>query len=220
MPTQRKQEASIIEIIQKMVSDGESEEKIVKTLKALGVDEKKAKSLLLIGEADTFALLRSELTKIARNSIEQEMPKVQEDLKAEIDTQIKVAKEEVIRETITQMQRYEQDVTADISQFKGQEQEKINQLGFFGDKVKEKINELGEGLHTAQLDLDEMKVKGVSGINANARRLLLGLGIIFALVDLYLVYTGFSSTVSVDSIISVVLLAVLSVTMFFVAAVI
>ena len=40
-----KNEASIIEVIDKMVREGESEEKIIKTLKDLGVEPEKAKRL-------------------------------------------------------------------------------------------------------------------------------------------------------------------------------
>jgi len=57
-------EASIIQIIQDMVKNGESEEKIIKTLESLGVEADKAKRLLLLGQADTFALLRNEISKI------------------------------------------------------------------------------------------------------------------------------------------------------------
>ena len=67
-----KSEASIIQIIQKMVREGESEEKIIQSLKTLGVAPDKAKRLLLLGQADTFALLRSEITKIVKQSIEEQ----------------------------------------------------------------------------------------------------------------------------------------------------
>ena len=52
------QDVSIIKIIQDMVREGESEEKVIQTLKELGVDPDKAKRLLLLGQADTFGLLR------------------------------------------------------------------------------------------------------------------------------------------------------------------
>ncbi len=220
MPTIKKQEASIIEIIQKMIREGESEEKIVRTLKDLGVEEKKAKNLLLIGEADTFALLRSELTKIAKDNIQKELPEIQGNLQAEIKSSAKEVQQEVIHKTIEEMQKYEHDVLSDIQQFKEQEQEKINQISFFGEKVKEKINEMGTELHTVQLDLEELKVKGISGINQNVRKILIAVGLVFGLVDLFLIYSSFNNAISIDAIISMVLLALISVTMFFVATVI
>ena len=65
-------EPSIIEIIQNMVREGESEEKIVQTLQQLGVEPKKAQRLLLLAQADTFALLRSEISKIVKQDVDAE----------------------------------------------------------------------------------------------------------------------------------------------------
>jgi len=71
---EQKNQASIIELIQQMVSEGVPEEKIVQTLKELGVEPEKAKRLLLLGQADTFALLRSEIARIVVDDIEKEKP--------------------------------------------------------------------------------------------------------------------------------------------------
>ena len=51
-----------------MVRDGESEEKILGTLRDLGVSMDKAKKLLLLAQADTFNLLKSELKKTLQES--------------------------------------------------------------------------------------------------------------------------------------------------------
>ncbi len=220
MPPKDKTESSIIEIIQKMVKDGESEEKIVKTLKELGVDEKKAKRLLLIGEADTFALLRSEIVKIVKANMEQEMPKMEKIVQDQISNTESQLKEDVTKHTISEMQQYEKDVLGEIKQLREQEKEKMDRVAFFSDRVKEKINEMGTELRTVQLDMDEMKVKGVSGQNRNVSRILIVLGVVFGLIDLYFFFTSFNSAISVDSIIVMVLIALISITMFFVATVI
>ncbi len=70
--TDKSRESSIIEIIEKMVREGKSEEQIIKHLKALGIKPTQAKKLLLLGEADTFTLLRSEIKKIIKEDIEKE----------------------------------------------------------------------------------------------------------------------------------------------------
>lgn len=216
----KQQEASIIEIIQKMVKEGESEEKIVKTLKALGVEEKDAKKLLLIGQADTFALIRSEIIKISRDNLEKEKPELQKLIDEEIRLKSEEIKQEVTQKTISELQQYEKDILGEMESFKEQEKEKVSKMFFFGERVKEKINELGTELRTAQLDLEEMKVKGISGSNKNIRLILVFFGIVFALGDLYLLYTSFGTGTSIDSIIVMLLIAMISVTMFFVATVI
>ena len=78
MAKQEKPQASIIEVIQEMVRNGESEENIIKSLEQLGIEPDKAKRLLLVGQADTFALLQSEITKIVRNQVEMEKPQLVE----------------------------------------------------------------------------------------------------------------------------------------------
>ncbi len=70
-----KTDTSIIEIIEKMVREGESEEKIVQTLKDLGIPQDKAKRLLLLGQADTFALLRGEIKKSCRPNWKRKNPR-------------------------------------------------------------------------------------------------------------------------------------------------
>lgn len=69
-----KRQASIIQLIREMVQRGESEEAIVKTLKDIGVDSKKAKQLLFLGQADTFAILKGEISKIVASDLEKEKP--------------------------------------------------------------------------------------------------------------------------------------------------
>ena len=71
------EDTSIIEIIRKMVANGDSEEKIVKQLKDLGVDPDKAKRLVLLGQADTFALLSSEISKIVNAELDKQRPNMQ-----------------------------------------------------------------------------------------------------------------------------------------------
>jgi len=65
-------EKSIIEIIEKMVKEGRPEKEIIKELKSLGIKEEQARKLLLLGEADTFALLKNEIRKIVKEDMKKE----------------------------------------------------------------------------------------------------------------------------------------------------
>jgi hypothetical protein len=67
-------QASIVSIIREMVKAGESEETIIKSLQELGIKEKDAKRLLLVGEADTFALLENEINKMVKEYFDKEKP--------------------------------------------------------------------------------------------------------------------------------------------------
>ncbi len=65
-------ETSIIEIIEKMVKEGRPQKEILKELKSLGIKEEQARKLLLLGEADTFALLKKEIQKIVKEDMKKE----------------------------------------------------------------------------------------------------------------------------------------------------
>ena len=55
---------SVINVIQRMVQEGQSREAILHTLNDLGVEDDQAKKLLLIAEADTFTLLKKEINAL------------------------------------------------------------------------------------------------------------------------------------------------------------
>src|SRR3989338_127049 len=61
---------SIIETIDKMVKEGESEEKILNTLKDIGISPDNARRLLILGQADVFSLLKGEIRRTIKQEIE------------------------------------------------------------------------------------------------------------------------------------------------------
>ncbi|AJF60645.1 MAG: hypothetical protein QT03_C0001G1164 [archaeon GW2011_AR10] len=216
-----KSEASIIEIIQKMVRDGESEEKIIQSLKTLGVAPDKAKRLLLLGQADTFALLRSEITKIVKQSIEEQRGQTERIIGEEAKKAADENRERLTKAVIADLRQYEKDVTGQSKTFEEQINETVHRVTDLSERVRVKLNELGEAVRTVQLDMDELKLKGVGSRNRYISLLLIVLGIAFAVGDIYLLFTTFgAATTSIDSIIIMVIMAMIAVTMLFVATVI
>src|SRR3989344_998703 len=60
---------SIIETIDKMVKEGESEEKILSTLKDIGISPDNSRRLLILGQADVFSLLKGEIKRTVRDEM-------------------------------------------------------------------------------------------------------------------------------------------------------
>jgi hypothetical protein len=119
-------ETSIIEIIEKMVKEGRPQEEILKELKSLGIKEEQARKLLLLGEADTFALLKNEIKKM-----------VKEDMKKE---------EEVFRKLIVEIvkeeeQKVEDSLSRQIKELGARIEGKIKEEEK-SEKKKEKMKEL------------------------------------------------------------------------------
>lgn len=220
MAAKEMKETSIIEIIQKMVKAGEPEEKIISTLKDLGVEPEKAKRLLLLGQADTFALLRSEIAKIVAADLEKEKPAMAKFIKEESKEAAERSREQLTKAVIADLRQYEKDITGQSKTFQEQINETVKRVADLSERVKDKLNELGEAVRTVQIDLDEMKLKGVGTRNKFISMLLLVLGIGFCVSDLYLFYTIFGGEITVDSMIMVVIMALIGITMLFVATVI
>jgi len=214
------QDASIIDIIQKMVREGESEEKIINSLKDLGVDHEKAKRLLLLGQADTFALLKGEIKKIVIQEMEGEKPTLKKFIQEEAVSSADTSRQQLTKAVISDLKEYEKDITGQSKTFQEQINENIRQVNELNQRVKGKLNELGEAVREVQIDMDEVKIKGVGGRNKLISNSLMGLGILFGLGDAFLFYTTFGQPLSVDSLIVMTVVALITVTMMFVATVI
>jgi len=213
-------ESSIIEIIQQMVEAGENEEKIVKTLQDLGVEPEKAKRLLLLGQADTFALLKSEIVKIVKKDVKAQEPELKKFIKEQTDKAVVEMKKHVETAAMEDIKKYEKDITGQSKTFQEQIHDTVSQMADLSTRVKEKLNELGEKMQKVEQDMGEMKVRGIGQRNRMISLLLVLGGVAFMVSSLYLFFIKFQSFITIDSIIITVIMALIGITMIFVATVI
>lgn len=142
-------ETSIIEIIEKMVKEGRPQKEILKELKSVGIKEEQARKLLLLGEADTFALLKKEIQKI----VKEDMKKEEELFRKLI---VEIVKEE--ESNITQQFNKKINELKDLLEDKIKTEEKT-------EKKKTKMNELmkllshPETTHGIRFDFESEKEK-------------------------------------------------------------
>lgn len=213
--------ASVIEIIQGMVANGESEEKIVQTLKDLGVSPDQAKRLLLVGQADTFSLLRGEINKIVATEVERKKPELISFMEKEADQIGAKTHEKISEQVLADVKKYEKDITGQSKTFQEQMQENVRRVTELSDRTKNALNELGELVSQTRLDMDEMKVKGVGARNRILSIFLLGLGAIFLVVDLLLITTRFlpaGNFITPDAMIIAVILTAAGLVLMFVGS--
>ncbi len=215
-----KKQASIIEIIEKMVREGETEEKIVKTLKDLGVEPDKAKRLLLLGQADTFALLKGEIKKIVEQELEGEKPTLKKFIQEEAMNTADDSRKQLTKAVISDLKEYEKDITGQSKTFQEQINDNIRKVNELNERVKVKLNELGEAVRQVQVDMDEMHVKGIGGRNRLVSGALMVLGLAFGAGTGYQFYLSLGQPISIDSLILMTITALITVTMLFVATVI
>lgn len=209
-------ESGIIDIITKMVSEGEKEEKIIETLKELGVDSEKAKRLLLLGQADTFALLKGEIARIVSSEIDLEKPKLIASLQKEAEKARTEMRQKISKEVIEDVQKYEKSITGQSKTFQEQIQDTVRKMAELSDRVRDKLNEQGIVLQKLQVDSEEMKLKGVGKRNWGVSILLIAIGIAFIAIDMYLFVDKFlpaGSVLKPDAIAFAVLFAFVGVSM-------
>ncbi len=215
-------ESSIIEIIQKMVSEGESDEKIVQTLKELGVDSEKAKRLLLLGQADTFALLRGEIAKIVEGEIGKELPKLAKYIEEQAETVSQKVKQKITSEVKAEIDEYEKAITGQSKTFQEVINETVQKMAELSDRVKDKLNEQGIAVSQLRQEMDEVKLKGV-GRNKRLGLALIALGVLFVLTDLALIALKFlpaNSILSPDTLATIIVVALIGITLIFAGSVV
>ena len=221
MATAVKKEASIIEIIQKMVANGESEDKIIGTLQSLGVQPEKAKRLLLVGQADTFALLRSEISKIVKADLDLEKPRLAKYIQQETQKATLGMKNTIEKTVISDLQKYEKDITGQSKTFQEQIADTVKKVAELSDRIRSQLNALGKQVDTVQKDMDEMKITGV-GLRSkliSAVFILVGLG--FCGMAGYMAWTMLpllQAGITIDSIIVLLAVGLIGITMLFVAS--
>ncbi len=212
---------SIIEIIEKMISQGEADETILKTLKELGVEKEQAKKLLSQGKENDRAKISGDVLRGIRVEIEKEKAGLKKLITEEVSLAVQGIQKQVLASTISSVQLYEKDIEAQTNAFREQTNENINKVNELSERVKDRLNELGSAVRAVQIDMDELKVRGIGTRNKYISSLLIILGVAFLLIDLYLWLTTMQSTqTSVDSIIVQVLIALTGLTMLFVSTLI
>ena len=219
----KEKEKSIIEIIQQMVANGDSEENILNTLKDIGVPMENAKRLLLVGQADTFALLRSEISKIVKSDLELEKPRLTKYIDAQAQRASEAAKVKIEQEIISDLQKYEKDITGQSKTFQEQIGETVKTVVDLSDRVRDQLNALGTQVDTIQGDLGEMKVKGLGVRNRIISLLFILLGVIFCGLAGYFAYQNFNLIsagigLPIDAVIILLVVAMIGITLLFVAS--
>ncbi len=177
-------EESIIEVIQKMVQEGQPREKIVATLHDLGVEDEQAKKLLLIAEADTFTLLKKEVNALVKDEFQEQRKVFEEiihkDLEAieqeekgrvrELATaELGEAKEQVIKESKSFEERVDKII--------GTSQRTVSMVKIALDSINERMTQM-------DLDIEQLKVHKFRKKSMFFSYTMLGFGAILLIVAL------------------------------------
>ena len=198
----QKKDTSIITIIQDMVRAGESEEKILRTLRDMGVQPKKAKQLLMLGQADVFALIQSEINKLIQANLAEEKGTIRK----ELQTALKQLRKEESSGLQSSLKNY---LDSKLKEF----------LGLSND-LKKRVAEVNERMELNRIEMQELKIRGGSKQNKFISLALIIIGMLFLVMDLYLFWQASQMVPSIDILIVNLLIAIAGVVILFVATMI
>ncbi len=168
----RAEKASIISVIQRMVASGESEENIIKTLRGLGVGTEQAKRLLLLAEANTFAVLQNEIGKIVRDYVEEEKPKLVAFIREEAKKAEKEMTDKVEKRALNAFREDQLFIENQAMMFQARVNQSVKNILQLNEQTKASIRELASRLSNTERDTWALKhrvfgskvTKGVSGV--------------------------------------------------------
>jgi len=186
-----KSQASIISVIREMVKNGESEETIIKSLQELGIEPKKAKRLLLLGEADTFALLQNEINKMVKGALESEKEKTTEYVKEAIKNTEQSLVDKVEKRALSAFKEDQHFIENQATMFQARVNQSVKNIIQLNNETKREINELGSRISNNEREVWSLKERifGSKVINIVSTTLIaLELGLIAATG--YLFVTG------------------------------
>lgn len=210
-------EPSIIEIIQTMVREGESEQKILQTLQQLGVEPQKAQRLLLLAQADTFALLRSEISKIVKQDVDAEKQNLNVFVQQQAQSAVQASTKGMADTIKKDLEAYENQLSMQRRNFETQTSDTVTKFTDLAERIRVRVNELGKDVQQVKVDQDEIKLRGVGNQNRMISMALLAFGVLFVLADLFLFIVNFGSVLTIDSVIIFIVMALIGVVLMFVA---
>jgi hypothetical protein len=205
---------SIIEVIQKMVQEGQPREKIIQTLRDLGVADEQSKKLLLIAEADTFTLLRKEIGTIVKDEfqkqksefegiIHSDLEKIENEESSKISGMANTALAEAKTQVIEQAKNFE----ARINQTIDSSQKTVSMVKAALDSINERISKM-------DLDVEQLKVHKFRRKSMFFSYAMLMLGGVLLVVSLLVFIFNFSNVDS-EQILLIGVMILASITLMF-----
>ncbi|MFA5763216.1 MAG: hypothetical protein WC915_00200 [archaeon] len=149
---------SIIEVIQKMVQEGQPREAILQTMYDLGVEEEQAKKLLLIAEADTFTLLKKEIGALVKSEFEVQKQDFQKIIHDDLD-KIEASEKQQVREVaMEELGDAKQEIIEESKSFEGRVNKTISSSQKTVSMVKIALDSINERISETELDVEQLKV--------------------------------------------------------------
>lgn len=205
---------SIIEVIQKMVQEGQPREKIVQTLRDLGVNDEQAKKLLLIAEADTFTLLKKEINSLVEEEFQEQKKGFQEQIHNDLARIEESEKGQIRKLAMDELEEAKEDIMKESRSF----EDRINKMIGSSQKtvtmVKVALDSINERISQMELDVEQLKVHKFRKKSMFFSYSMLGLGAVLLVVAIALFIIQFAK-LDASQMVMLSILIIASITLMF-----
>jgi len=205
---------SIIDIIQKMVQEGQPQEKIIQTLRDLGVNAEQAKRLLLIAESDTFTLLKKEINVMVKDELYSQKKDFEDMIHSDIKSIEDEQKNKVTDLAKIQLKGVEEDIVASTKSFEGRVNKVIDESQRSVSLVKVALDSLNSRLAQMELDVEQIKVHKFRKKSMFFSYIMLALGTVTLIVSMALFLFNFN-VLDMAQVVTICILILASVVLMF-----
>lgn len=165
---------SIIETIDKMVKAGDSEEKILNTLRDLGISPDNARRLLILGQADVFSLLKGEIKRTLKEELDIEQPSIKKATQEEASHALSESRQQLSKTVMAELKEYEKTLTSQNRALQQELDSKIQKLEEMEQKTKTSLSDQSKALQEQIIENVKEYEKNLGNQNKAFQEQLLG----------------------------------------------
>jgi hypothetical protein len=205
---------SIIQVIQKMVQEGQPREKIISTLQDLGVNEEQAKKLLLIAEADTFTLLKKEINFMVKDEFDHNKKDFDNIIHQELSRIENTEKEKIKELALAKVGDVEKEIRDDSRAFEDKINVTINTSQKTVSMVKMALDSVNERISQLELDVEQLKVHKFRKHTMLFSYLTLAMGAILLIFSIFIFWANLNK-LDVQQMIMIAIMILASIVLMF-----
>jgi hypothetical protein len=174
-------EKSIIGIMQNMLSKGETAESIISNLKQMGIAEEQAKTLLMLAQTNTLAVLKGDVKQMVNDEFSFKYPEFENTLTEKLNVKTDANKERVKQEVLLEMNKQNED-------FQKKQIEYSNKLTNISVEQDAKIEVVKNKLNEVATNYDKLALGSTKSVFA-MRIASVAIGIIIAIILIIKLFT-------------------------------
>ncbi len=180
-------EKSIIAIMQNMLSKGETAESIISNLKQMGISEEQAKTLLMLAQTNTLAVLKGDVKQMVNDEFAVKYPEFEKNLTEKLNVKTDANKERVKQEILLEMTKQNDD-------FQKKQIEYSNKLTNISLEQDAKIETIKSKLNEVATNYDKLALGSTKSLFAlRITSVILGVAIaIFLIIKFFTLMPGYS----------------------------